>query len=65
VTEPTQSPEPEPTPANPERPRILPWHHGYRWVLFLFVAAVLGGAVYVGWRIVRAFLGWTKLIEGL
>ena len=63
MTEPTEAPEPQPTPADQERPRIVSWHHGYRWVLFLFVAAVLAGAIYVGWRIVRAFLVWMQVIE--
>jgi hypothetical protein len=34
----------------------------YRWVLYLFVAAVLAGAIYVGWRIVDA---WEGILEHL
>jgi hypothetical protein len=43
-----------------EHPVIHPWHHRHRWVLFLFAAAVLALAVYVGWRIVEA---WDSLME--
>jgi hypothetical protein len=57
-------PEAEPEPKPPvRRPWPRPWHHGYRWVLYLFAAAVLALAVYLGWRIVDAFLRWMKVIE--
>jgi hypothetical protein len=43
------------------RPR---WGHDYRWVLFLFVALVIGLVFYVGWDIVRFWQNFVNRITG-
>jgi hypothetical protein len=50
---------PTPHPVTPK-----PWHHGYRWVFFLFVALVLALAFWVGWHVIRAWTGLFKEWEG-
>jgi hypothetical protein len=57
VTEPiTHKPE---HPAPPLAPRP-PWRKRYRWVLYLFVAAVLVLAIYVGWAIIHAWMEYVN-----
>ncbi len=57
-----EHPQP-PAPTPPHPPFRAPDEERYRWVFFLFVFAVLVGALYLGYRIIRAWLRLMGVIE--